>query len=248
MTFEEKLAAFRAGTLKPEIEIGAEGLAGIGITAHHKIFASALFEPFAALASQIIAKRHQVFVGAYSYMNDGGYLRDAVMIGRYSSIGRRVTIGAGMHRMTGVSTSPHLNAFAGTPYSDEQLAQLGSRARKPPRGATVIGHDVWIGDGAVIMPGVVIGTGAIIGANAVVTRDVASYAICGGVPARPIGERFPPPVADRLLASAYWELPAAILKQLPAGNVFEFLDRLPPDAAGAAYPTYALRPQAATQA
>jgi len=247
VTFEEKLAAFRAGTLKPETEIGVADLAAIGITAHHKIFAGALFEPFAALASQIIAKRHQVFVGAYSYMNDGGYLRDAVMIGRYSSIGRRVTIGAGMHRMTGVSTSPQLSTGKGSPYSEEQLALLGRHGREPPRGITVIGHDVWIGDGAVVMPGIVIGTGAIIGANAVVTRDVAPYAICGGVPARPIGERFPPPIAGRLLASAYWELPAEILKQLPAGNVFEFLERLPQAAAGAGYPTYALRPEAAAK-
>ena len=42
----------------------------------------------------------------------------------------------------------------------------------------------WIGAGAVILPGVVIGEGAIVGANAVVTRDVQSYTVVGGVPAK----------------------------------------------------------------
>jgi hypothetical protein len=37
-------------------------------------------------------------------MNAGGYIRDRVFVGRYCSIGRRVTLGAGMHNMYGVST------------------------------------------------------------------------------------------------------------------------------------------------
>jgi acetyltransferase-like isoleucine patch superfamily enzyme len=47
-----------------------------------------------------------------------------------------------------------------------------------------IGRNVWIGRGVAILPGVVIGDGAVIGANAVVTRNVASGAVVGGVPAR----------------------------------------------------------------
>ena len=49
---------------------------------------------------------------------------------------------------------------------------------------TVIGNDVWICDGAVILPGVKVGTGAVVGANAVVVRNVAPYEVVGGVPAR----------------------------------------------------------------
>jgi acetyltransferase-like isoleucine patch superfamily enzyme len=41
-----------------------------------------------------------------------------------------------------------------------------------------------IGTNAVILPGVTIGKGSIVGAGAVVTKDVPSYAIVAGVPAR----------------------------------------------------------------
>ena len=53
----------------------------------------------------------------------------------------------------------------------------------------IIGNDVWIGYGAQIMSGVRIGDGAVIAAGAVVTKDVASYSVVGGIPARKIKER-----------------------------------------------------------
>lgn len=49
-----------------------------------------------------------------------------------------------------------------------------------------IGHDVWIGGSATILPGVTVGDGAVIGAGAVVTRDVAPRTVVGGNPARVI--------------------------------------------------------------
>ncbi|MEI6690176.1 MAG: acyltransferase [bacterium] len=52
-----------------------------------------------------------------------------------------------------------------------------------------IGDYVFIGPRAIILPGVTIGKGAVVGAGAVVTKDVAPFAIVGGVPAKVIGER-----------------------------------------------------------
>ena len=49
-----------------------------------------------------------------------------------------------------------------------------------------IGHNVWIGGGAIICPGVTIGDGAVIAAGAVVVKDVPANAIVGGNPARVI--------------------------------------------------------------
>ena len=56
-------------------------------------------------------------------------------------------------------------------------------------GPVVIGDDVWLGAGSVVLDGVKIGNGAIIGAGAVVTKDVPEYAIAAGVPARVIRTR-----------------------------------------------------------
>lgn len=47
----------------------------------------------------------------------------------------------------------------------------------------------FIGPRAIILPGVKIGKGAVVAAGAVVTKDVPSFSIVGGVPAKIIGER-----------------------------------------------------------
>jgi acetyltransferase-like isoleucine patch superfamily enzyme len=48
----------------------------------------------------------------------------------------------------------------------------------------IIGDDVWIGHGAIILKGVRIGDRSVIGARAVVTRDVPSDTVVAGNPAR----------------------------------------------------------------
>lgn len=50
----------------------------------------------------------------------------------------------------------------------------------------VIGNNVWIGMGAMILKGVTIGDGSVIAAGAVVTKDVLPNTIVAGVPAREI--------------------------------------------------------------
>ena len=49
-----------------------------------------------------------------------------------------------------------------------------------------IGHDVWVGGGAIILPGVRVGHGAVIGAGSVVTRDVPAGVFAAGNPCRVI--------------------------------------------------------------
>lgn len=50
----------------------------------------------------------------------------------------------------------------------------------------VIGHDVWIGGGAIVCPGVTIGEGTVIGAGSVVVRDIPAACFAAGNPCRVI--------------------------------------------------------------
>jgi acetyltransferase-like isoleucine patch superfamily enzyme len=61
----------------------------------------------------------------------------------------------------------------------------------PGKGLKVIvGDDVWVGYGSIVLSGVTIGRGAIVAAGSVVTRDVEPYSIVAGNPARKRGDRF----------------------------------------------------------
>lgn len=52
----------------------------------------------------------------------------------------------------------------------------------------VIGDDVWIGAGSIIMPGVTIGSNTVIGAGSVVTKDIPANSIAYGNPCRVMSE------------------------------------------------------------
>lgn len=72
------------------------------------------------------------------------------------------------------------------------------------RGPIIIGNDVWIGAGAIILSGVSIGDGTVIGAGSVVTRDIPPYVVAAGNPATVVRARFTPEVTSLLLASQWW--------------------------------------------
>lgn len=136
------------------------------------------------------------FFGAYTYMNNGGYIRSNVFIGRFCSIGRRVTIAAGGHSYLGISTHPKL------------MLKVKSTE------LTIIESDVWIGDGAIVMPGVKIGQGSVVGANAVVTRSIPPYSIAVGQPARVIKKRFSDRKIILLCSSDIFEREVNSIKKL----------------------------------
>ncbi|MBV1788362.1 CatB-related O-acetyltransferase [Marinobacterium sp. D7] len=149
-------------------------------------------------------------IGAHSYIRSGE-LHFVTEIGRFCSFGRQVTIGQDGrgHPLDWASTSHELCV-----------------SHRPNPGLTRIGHDVWIGDGAVVMAGVSIGTGAIIARNAVVTKDVPPYQIVGGNPARPIRPRFGSELSEALLNSAWWQYPLTELRALDYEHPQRFLEQL----------------------
>ena len=69
----------------------------------------------------------------------------------------------------------------------------------------MIGNDVMIGAGSLIMDGVTIADGAVVGAGSVVTKDVAPYEIVAGVPARHMRFRFSSQIISELLQMRWWD-------------------------------------------
>ena len=87
-----------------------------------------------------------------------------------------------------------------------------------------MGHDIWVGDNAVVVGGVSIGTGAVIGAGAVVTRDVEPYAIVVGSPARVIRHRFDEETRRRLLELEWWTFSVSDLSGVDFSNISRALE------------------------
>ena len=71
----------------------------------------------------------------------------------------------------------------GEPKEDGSFA-FGKTQTAP----VVIGDNVWIGGGAIIMPGVTIGDNVVIGAGSVVTRDIPGNVVAYGSPCRAMRE------------------------------------------------------------
>ena len=123
-------------------------------------------------------------------------------IGKFCSIAAGVRIGLGSHPLTYASTHPSF-------YSKSQplVRTFANKDTYNCFKRTLIGHDVWIGEKALIKDGVRIETGAVIGAGAVVTKDVPAYAIVAGVPAKIIKYRFDETTRKRILDTEWWNKP-----------------------------------------
>ncbi len=169
-------------------------------------------------------------LGDYSYLGPRCMVGDAT-IGKFCAIAAEVRIGAPNHPMD----RPSMHRFSYCPeyYSADAVRDDAFFDRRKQDRA-VIGNDVWIGHGVIVLPGVKVGDGAVLAAGAVVTKDVPPYTIVGGVPAKIIRERFSQPIAEQLAAIAWWDWPfetiMARLADFQSSDIEAFCERWTPPA------------------
>lgn len=130
--------------------------------------------------------------------------KDQLVIGKFCSVacGAKFLFTSANHTQKSLSTYPFPLFFEEWGLDRAHVADAWDN-----QGDIVIGNDVWIGYEAIVLSGVTIGDGAIVGTRAVVTKDVPPYAIVGGIPAKPIGNRFSDEVIASLLEIKWWEWP-----------------------------------------
>ncbi len=188
-------------------------------------------DELAAYDSQLLSLGRASY-GRPRVVTDPNHTR--VRVGAFVSIGVDVVLlDGGHHRTDWVTTFP-LRAALELPgkYEDGHPTSGGDIA---------IGNDVWIGRGARVLSGVTIGDGAVIGGYSVVAKDVRSYAIVVGNPAREVRRRFSDKQIEALQAIAWWEWPMAkILECVPElsnPDIDRFIARhLPQDTPAATQP------------
>lgn len=141
--------------------------------------------------------------GDYSYAaNDANVIYSE--IGKFCSIAAFARINPGNHPLERAALHHFTYRSRSYGLADDDDRDFFERRRASK---VTLGHDVWTGHGAIVLPGVNIGTGAAIGAGAVVSKDVPAFAVVAGVPAKIIRFRFDEAVRDGLLGLAWWDWP-----------------------------------------
>lgn len=131
-------------------------------------------------------------------------------IGKFVNIAAMVRINPGNHPMDRVCQHHMMyrrKQYGLSEFDDTSFFQW--RKSQP----CVVGHDVWIGHSAIILPGVTLGHGCVVGAGAVVTHDLEPYSINVGVPARRIRFRFREDIIESLLSISWWDWDDSYLRE-----------------------------------
>lgn len=110
--------------------------------------------------------------------------------GHHVQLGPHCHVSADIHFGNYVLCAAHVS-FIGK--NEHSYNYSGYTIWDSPRGndkPTIIGNDVWIGHGAIIIGGIKIGDGCVIAAGSVVTKDIPPFSIVGGNPAKVLKNRF----------------------------------------------------------
>ncbi len=147
--------------------------------------------------------------GDYSYCDRYADIANA-QIGKFANIAAFARIGATDHPLH--TAACHHFLYRSDDYWDDVGRDEEFFAHRRSRTAH-IGHDTWIGAGAMIKPDVRLGDGAVVAAGAVVTKDVEPYSIVAGTPAKVLRLRQPTEIAERLIALAWWDWSHEAIRQ-----------------------------------
>jgi acetyltransferase-like isoleucine patch superfamily enzyme len=147
-------------------------------------------------------------IGSFSFSRS--VFAPNTQVGRYCSIGARVSILGVNHPISRFTTSNityDRQAITSAQYFEDhpETSNFQVNNNEPANSLGVkIGNDVWIGEDVSISRGVTVGDGAILAAKAMVTKDVPPYAIVGGNPGRVIRYRFLETQIEQLIDLQWW--------------------------------------------
>ena len=138
--------------------------------------ASIILEDKIVLEDRVIVKsgkgpNGRIKIGSDSYIGPNSYL-DGV---------------GGIYIGSNVLISPNCKLISTQHNFQDPKVTINKQGRELSK--VVIEDDVWIGANSVILPGITIHKGAVVGAGSVVTKDVKSYEVVVGNPAKKIKER-----------------------------------------------------------
>lgn len=167
LKYKNKIRVGKTFTLGDHVEINALSRQGVTIGDNVSILKNTIIE----CTGVIRDLGEGLTIGSNVGISQGCFIqvRGKVTIGSHVIFGPNVSVFSENHNFD---------------RTDEYIINQGAT-----RKGVTIGDGVWIGAGSTILDGVTIGENAIVAAGSVVNKDVAPFAIVGGVPAKEIKNR-----------------------------------------------------------
>ena len=135
----------------------------------------------------------KIKIGYATTLGYRNLMSGSIAIGKYCQLGVDVALHATNHPISYMTTYINQNLFQG------ELKHLKEENN------IIIGHDVWIGHGVIVVGNVTIGNGAILAAGSVITKDVAPYSIVAGIPAKEVRKRFSDTIIQEIETLQWWD-------------------------------------------
>lgn len=145
---------------------------------------------------------HRSAIGEYTYTGMNTQIRSS-SIGKFCSISWNVSIGGGDHKYDRLTTSllsRYYEMIGDFELSKEELIKTYANQKR-----CVIGNDVLISTGAIILRNVSVGNGCVIGAGSVIARNIPPYCVVSGNPAIIIRKRFSKEIICEIESIKWWD-------------------------------------------